>query len=245
MSTALETAGAALFFAGAFLLGNRVRLLRLVMPDLRGADSFSGGMAAAYVFIHLMPELSSARRAFTESVSWKLRFEGMTIYYLALVGFLLYYGLNLLHGSMKESASQPGKARLDFRIQIAGFAAYVGMVSYLLVRNLEETHASLALYAIALALHFRALDHALEHEEGEPYRMVGRRLLAGVCVLGWGLGMLVPLPLPAIAAMVAVISGAVIMNSSIMELGSRRHGRFMPFVVGGLAYGLLLLPLAH
>jgi hypothetical protein len=34
------------------------------------------------------------------------------------------------------------------------------------------------------------------------------------------------------------------MNSAIMELPSDRDGRFWPFVLGGLSYALLLIPLA-
>ena len=41
----------------------------------------------------------------------------------------------------------------------------------------------------------------------------------------------------------AFISGAVIMNSALMELPSEKDGRFLPFVLGGVLYGLLLLPL--
>ena len=33
------------------------------------------------------------------------------------------------------------------------------------------------------------------------------------------------------------------MNNAIMELPSEKDGRFLPFMVGGLAYGLILVPL--
>jgi hypothetical protein len=33
------------------------------------------------------------------------------------------------------------------------------------------------------------------------------------------------------------------MNSRIMELPSERDGRFLPFVSGGIAYGMILVPL--
>ena len=32
------------------------------------------------------------------------------------------------------------------------------------------------------------------------------------------------------------------MNSTIMELPSEKDGRFLPFVTGGVFYGLILLP---
>jgi hypothetical protein len=40
-----------------------------------------------------MPELHGLRRSFAESVSVTLRYEGMAVYFVALVGFLTFYGL--------------------------------------------------------------------------------------------------------------------------------------------------------
>ena len=37
--------------------------------------------------------------------------------------------------------------------------------------------------------------------------------------------------------------GAVIVNSAVMELTNETHGRLLPFLFGGVLYGLILLPL--
>jgi hypothetical protein len=47
-----------------------------------------------------------------------------------------------------------------------------------------------------------------------------------------------------LALLLAFVSGAVIMNSLVMELPAGKDGRFLPFVAGGVVYALLLLPLA-
>ena len=67
--------------------------------------------------------------------------------------------------------------------------------------------------------------------------------LAAASIAGWGVGLLVALPAYVLALLVAFISGAIIMNNTVMELPSERDGRFVPFMVGGLLYGLILLPL--
>ena len=72
---------------------------------------------------------------------------------------------------------------------------------------------------------------------------MGRFVLAGSVLAGWGIGLLVTLPEYVLALGMAFISGAVIMNSALMELPSEKDGRFLPFVLGGVLYGLLLLPL--
>jgi len=35
----------------------------------------------------------------------------------------------------------------------------------------------------------------------------------------------------------------IIMNNAVMEMPSEKDGRFVPFMAGGLVYGLILLPL--
>jgi hypothetical protein len=62
-------------------------------------------------------------------------------------------------------------------------------------------------------------------------------------IAGWCAGALVALPVYGLALLVAFLSGAIIMNSSVMELPNDKDGRFLPFVLGGLVYGLILLPL--
>jgi hypothetical protein len=239
----VETGAAALLFVAVFMVGGRVHPLRSLFRERRSILSFSAGMSAAYVFMHLMPEMHSARRAFAESATVTLRYEGMAIYFLALVGFLAFYGLDHLRRRVSESAGAEEEGAA-FRLHVGGFAAYVGLMAYLLVRDLDETPVSTAVYAIAIAFHFLVVEHALHEEYGAAYQRTGRWVLAVMCVLGWGAGLLFVLPHYALALLVAFLSGAVIMNSAIMELPSDKDGRFVPFMFGGLAYALILLPLA-
>lgn len=60
---------------------------------------------------------------------------------------------------------------------------------------------------------------------------------------GWGVGLLVALRPYVLALLLAFASGAVIVNSAIMKLPTKTDGRFWPFMIGGPAYGLLLVPL--
>ncbi len=100
----------------------------------------------------------------------------------------------------------------------------------------EETPWTLAAYVVAMMCHFLAIDHALREEHGAAFDWTGRFVLAGTCVLGWGAGLLFAVPPFVLALLLAFVSGAVIMNSAIMELPSEKDGRFWPFVMGGLAY---------
>lgn len=242
MDMVTETGVAALLFAAAFLFGSRMQLIRSRVKNPRSIISFGAGMSAAYVFMHLMPELHEARRTFVESVSMTLRYEGMAIYFLSLVGFLVFYGLDHLRARLHETTPE-GEIGPAFRLQIGGFSAYVWLMSYLLVHHLGTSPASTPLYALAMTFHFLALDHTLHHEHAAAYERVGRFVLAGASLLGWGMGLLFALPHHILALLVAFISGAIIMTSTVMELSSTEESRYLPFVGGGIIYGLILLPL--
>jgi hypothetical protein len=236
---AIESGAAALVFASMFLFGRRIHVLA-PLADPRCLISLGAGMSIAYVFVYLMPELHEARTALAESVSVALRYQGKATYYLALAGFLLFYGLS--HFRVR-SATTEGPARLAFRLDIGGFSAYVWVMSYLLVHNIEGGPVAIGLYAMAITFHFLALDHSLQDDHGARYARSGRLILAAMALLGWASAMLLPVPRTLLPLAVAFISGAIIMNSCIMELPTAKGGRFAWFVAGGAVYGLILLPL--
>jgi len=241
MKWILETGIVALLFSTVFLAKGRIRPFRRFVRDQRSVVSFGAGMAVAYVFVYLMPELHGARRSFVDAVSMQLPYEGMVIYFLALVGFLVFYGIENLSTGSREAVEQG--VGLKFKLHIGGFAAYACLIGFLLVHNIEETLLSTALYATAIIFHFVAVDHSLREEHGVDYDRIGRFVLAGACMLGWGTGLMVVLPHYVLALLEAFISGAIIINSTIMELPGNKDGRFLPFALGGIVYGLILVPL--
>ena len=236
-----EPAIAACLFSLVFLLGKYVHPLRSFIPDRRVIISFCAGMSVAYVFVRVMPELQGARHAFKENVASAQHFEGIIVYFTALIGFLVFYGLENQSRRLQQTShsDQSGPA---FRLDVGGFSAYVLLMSYLLVNNIEETSYSLLLYAVAIALHFLAVDHGLRREHGTAYDRYGRFVLAGMAILGWIIGLLLPLPPYAIALIVAFTSGGIIVNSMLEELSHDKDGRFVPFLFGSLLYGGILVP---
>lgn len=237
-----ETGVAALLFATVFMLGAHLHPLKALARDRRDFVSFSAGMSAAYVFVHLMPEMHEARAVFAESVSLPLPNEGLAVYLVALVGFLCFYGLDRLRTRTRRLPEED-QERASFWIHIGGFAAYVALMSYVLVHSLGKTETSVALFAAAFAAHFLALEHSLHEEYGEAWVRTGRWVLASASLAGWGIGVLFALPAYLLALLIAFVSGAVIVTSAVMDLPSESDGRFLPFMAGGLLYGILLLPL--
>jgi hypothetical protein len=239
----LEAGLAVVVFAATFLFGNHFHPLRPILRDDRGMISFAGGMAAAYVFVQVMPELHEARGLFSKSVARKLPYEGMAIYFVALLGFLVFYALDNLRRAARGRAAEEADEERSFRFHVGGFAVYAFLISFLLLERLDEARVSLAFYTLAMGGHFLALTHTLRHEYGALYDAKGRYILAVACVLGWGCALLASPPREAIAMLTALVSGAIIMNSMLMELPEEHEGKFLPFILGGLIYGVILLPL--
>ena len=59
-----------------------------------------------------------------------------------------------------------------------------------MVRGISDTALPVALYAIAMGLHFIGVDHSLQREHGATYMRVGRFVLAGAALAGWSVGMM-------------------------------------------------------
>jgi hypothetical protein len=234
----LRTGLAALLFALVFAVVAPARPVARLLHIKRGLVSFGAGMSAAYMFVHVMPELHATREVINEFRP-NLPWEGMSVYFLALVGFLAFYAL----GHRRHDGGSEGEGEHDsYGLQIGGFAAYVWLIGYLLVRSFDESRMSVLLFAAALALHFLSLDRTLSREFGEQYERRGRYLLAAMGPLGWASGLFIGFPPFISALLVAFISGAVIVNSTVTELPRGERGRLGPFLAGGLIYGLILIP---
>src|SRR4051794_35471731 len=124
-------------------------------PTMRGHTwlSAAAGISVAYVFMELFPQMSRMQHTFTTAVEGRrLPAPEFRVYFVALVGFLVFYSIqNLMTvpGEQLEGRDRILRHRVDF----AGFTGYCGLMGYLLV---EEAHSliSLALYGLAILFHF-------------------------------------------------------------------------------------------
>jgi hypothetical protein len=238
----IDTFVATLLFAMIFIFGWRLHRTRTP----RAVLSLGAGATASYVFVRMLPELGEAQTAFvTASAGRALPAPELRVYTAALLGFILFYGLeNLVAWSRERPESDAGGRDWSspvFLLHVGGFAVYAWLVTYLMVRGISDTPLPIALYAIAMGLHFLGVDHSLQREHGAAYLQVGRFVLAGAAFAGWAVAMMSPISASAIITSLALISGGVVMNSMVMELPKEKDGRFWPFVTGAVAYTALLL----
>ncbi len=247
MTEYVPTFAAASLFAAVFLFGRALHFPAGIARHHRKIISFAGGMAVAYVFLHLLPELEAASAKFLEITRNQiLPAPAFRVYIAAMAGFMLYYALaHMVAWSHSRDVGElsPAQGGSVFVLHVTGFAFYVWLTSYLLVRDISGGRISILLFTIAMGAHFLTIDHSLRCEHGPAYERVGRKVLALAAILGWGVGCITELPKTCAITLLGFISGGVIMNSMIVELPRENEGRFWFFLVGGAAYAALLIPL--
>jgi hypothetical protein len=88
---------AAVALAALHLAAPHIRRLPLV-PE-RATGSFAGGLAVAYVFLHLLPEIAEGNEAIGAALSDVVEptpLVDLGIFLVALAGFAAFYGLQRL-----------------------------------------------------------------------------------------------------------------------------------------------------
>lgn len=238
----MASAAPAALFALTFLFGGRIHPLRRIIRDRRIIVSFGAGVSTAYLFVHMMPELARAQETVSTAAA-KHTLDGRIVYVVALIGFLLVYGLDHFR---RTAVTVPAGAKGQVsgaatRYRAYGMAPYVLLLTYVLAREPVASPVAAAQYACAISFHFLAVDHSLRDEMGDIYDAWGRLVLAAMCVLGWVLAGTTDLQEWAIALLLAFMSGAVIVNSAVMELPTDRNGRFWSFALGSLMFGPVLM----
>ena len=220
------------------------RLFNFGLKHRRRALSIAAGVAVAYVFIDILPELAAHRLALIEELGHDILFAEQRIYITALLGFVLFYGLDymVLHAGAGRH-EEGGEPAMDyvFWLHVGGFSGYGWLIGYLLPERAGEGALPLALYTVAMAFHFALIDHELEHEHGRAYDRVGRWLLAGSILIGCVVGATLHISELAISRLFALVAGGVVITSAQAELPRDKDGRIGWFVFGAAAYALLLL----
>ncbi|TFG48239.1 MAG: hypothetical protein E4H40_05005 [Candidatus Brocadiia bacterium] len=239
----IETFCIAVVFAAIFLFGENLHIV--YRTHKRRALSAAGGAAVAYVFIHFLPELALAGDTFVEITAGRsLPMPEYRVYLAALMGFILFYGLeHMVHWSGQSGRREKAGYGISdpiFLLHTGGFALYAGLISYLMVRGIDEKSVPILIYGIAMGLHFLSIDHSMHHEHGSMYDKFGKWILAVAALAGWACGILTEFPKPVVITMLGLVSGGVVMNSMIVELPGEKDGRFLYFCAGAAAYSILL-----
>jgi zinc transporter ZupT len=203
----------------------------------------------SYVFVHLLPELAEGQETVAEALDEGRgpAFLQSHIYLVALLGLVVFYGLERLATSSRRRKRQASKEDSTsegvFWLHISSFAVYNYLIGYLFLHRLATGLEDLLLFFVAMALHIVVNDHGLREHHKEAYLRGGHWILAAAVILGWVVALLTEIPEVIIAVLLAFLAGGVIMNVLKEELPEERESRFWAFALGAALYTAVLLAL--
>ncbi|MEO1521768.1 MAG: hypothetical protein AAFU78_13470 [Cyanobacteria bacterium J06633_2] len=209
--------------------------------------SFAGGVSVGYVFLEVFPELSHAQEELEHSAIPFIAYLENHVYLLALLGLLVFYGLDILaltSRRLNRSARDVDSASaLVFWIHITVFAVLNAIFGYLLQDLSEHSLFQCILFFIAVALHFFIIDHNLREHHKATFDRRGRWLLTAAIILGAILAQIEPLDLneAAISVVWSFLAGSIILNILKRELPDEHKSCFWSFFGGAALYTGLLL----
>ena len=244
LASVLVAAGLTGLLAVLHLLAPRLRSLPLVPEAATG--SFAGGLAVAYVFLHLLPELVEGNEALGEALDDTVTHTpllDLTIFLVALVGFTAFYGLERLADRHHPRGDDGAAGTVAvYRLHVSAFLLYNGLITYTLALRVRTGLVFALLFAVAIGLHFVLTDRGLHEHYGERFTRTGRFSLVGGLVGGWAVGaLLAPSSALAVALLTALLAGSVLLNVFKEELPDARRSSFPWFLAGLVLYAVLLL----
>lgn len=217
---------AALALSAIHVLGGRLRGLAVVPRSW--VLSAGSGVAVAYVFVHLLPEVAALEeRVGPDIVPWLV----------ALLGLVAFYGLELL----ARGTGLPTDGTAAGWIHLGAYTLYNAIVGYLLVERAHLGASELWPFALAMGLHLLVNDQGLRAHHAELYHRAGRWLVAAGVVGGTTLALLLDPSGLVLELLLAFLAGGIVMNVLKEELPEGRASRWLPFALAVVAYTVLLL----
>jgi hypothetical protein len=204
----------------------------------RSFVSFAGGVAVAYVFLHMLPDLVEYNQPigrFLVRRQWLTPFTELLIYIVALFGFLIYYGLDCIAEQQDDS--------LVYGLHLAMFCLYNFLITYTMSLRALSSLTATILFTFAMALHFVLTDRKFSRFYPIKFSHAGRFILMSALGVGWLCSAIFdPVNVIVAAFMLAFLSGSVLLNVFREELPGVGGTNYYWFSGGSLVIaGILLL----
>jgi hypothetical protein len=186
----------------------------------------TGGMAVGYVFLYMLPRLSDDTSLILSNESGGWEFFQYRLYLIALLGFMTYFGVDILNISKKP--------RVVYwrQVQDACFCFYNVLVGYAFFNLPRNGILPFFLATFIFSVHFMGLDNKLYKRNTEHYERKLRWLMALSLIVGWLVGLTIGLPATFRASCTAFIAGGTLINALNKKLPDKEEDHFGPFFGG-------------
>lgn len=207
--------------------------------------SFVSGGSIAYVFLHLVPELTHYQEVAEEAQlpGWLENLDFVT-YLATLAGIAFFYGISQLNeksqakNEKEKNLTRPSKP--VFALDIVSFSLYNMLIGYLLIDLSGDNFADYLIYFIVFSFHFIANNRMLHLTHEELYTNIGRWILAASVLAGWLIYNLTETTELNIAFFSAFLTGGIILNILNDELPVEKNSSYPSFVAGLIFVTVLL-----
>lgn len=215
------------------------RVARLSGAAQARLASVGGGVAVAYVFVQLMPELAEGGRSLTElpiSDYAPTPIVESGLFLVALIGMLVIYSLDVVADSGR------GSSRMLYRAHMVVFALINAIYAYTMPSLLTTGVDYAVLFTLAIAAHVLLVDRTLARAHPDLFRHEDRWIgILGV-VAGFALAALLP-PVNelTLAITTALLGGGLLMTTFREELPVASKARLAWLLIGVAGMSALLL----
>ena len=208
----------------------------------RAFVSFAGGVAIAYVFLHMLPNLVEYNKPIGRMLlnnQWLTPFTELLIYIVSLFGFLIYYGFDLLAERYHAEGHNDGWV---YGLHLTMFCLYNFLITYTMSLRALLSITATVLFTFAMALHFVLTDRKFCRFYKIQFNHLGRFLLIIALLVGWLCSVIFdPVNVLVAAFMVAFLAGSVLLNVFREELPTTGLTSYRWFSFGALLITLILL----
>lgn len=223
---------AALILAGIHFIGP---LARRTLQERHGvATSFGGGLALAYVFLQLLPEVEAGHE-------WM----GDEIHFITLGSFLGFFALEVRlkkrHAAAVLAGNQERETAVSFWLHVAITWIYTWLVVFTFPGEVAETLGLALAGSLAIGVHMVYKNYTLHtHHEG-TFIEQGRWVLALAPIAGWMTRSAFTPSEAMFDVSIAILSGFLMQSVFLDELPRHDHTRLGWMVAGVLVLSALIL----
>ena len=204
--------------------------------------SFAGGVSVAYVFLDMLPNLVEYNKPIGEFLlknQWLTPFTELSIYLVALFGFLIYYGFDLFAERYQKATNDN---RVIYLLHLVMFGIYNVLITYTMSLRALSGITYTVLFTFAMALHFVLTDRKFCRMYPIRFNRMGRLFLLGALFAGWFLSVAFdPVRVLFVAFMTAFLAGSILLNVFREELPNADLASFRWFVLGTVLIALVSL----
>ena len=194
--------------------------------------SFAAGISFAYVFVDLLPALEKGQPVLRQAFESVIPYFDRHVYVIALLGVLFFYGLH--------TDPEDGSKR-SFWLSMVGYLLFNFFVGASLSDSTNPDIQPIALFTIAMGMHYFVNDHNAEIEHPNLYQSFARWMLVAALLVGYAIGYLTHIPDAVVVIVISFLAGGIFLNVLRYELPKRKQIGYAYFLAGSLLYTAILL----